>query len=89
MGRARGARTSCNFLARTNMPTQPARTARPRPNIASWEAFDADARQRIRQHVLDELGIDLEGGMRNAVVRCMLQGRLLVVRGFRRLLRRS
>ena len=61
----------------------------PRPNIASWEAFDADARQRIRQHVLDELGIDLEGGMRNAVVRCMLQGRLLVVRGFRRLRRRS
>ena len=63
--------------------------AGPRPNIASWEAFDADARQRIRQHVLDELGIDLEGGMRNAVVRCMLQGRLLVVRGFRRLRRRS
>ena len=37
----------------------------PRRNVACWEAFDADLRDRVRAHVMAEIGIDLDGGAWN------------------------
>ena len=55
----------------------------PRPNVAHWEAFDAEQRRRIRRYVLERLGIDLDGGARNALVRRRLQARRLLTKGVR------
>lgn len=60
------------------------RDAGPRPNVARWEAFDADARRRIRRYVLQRSGIDLDGGRGRWAMRLWLQARWTLTRALRR-----
>lgn len=46
----------------------------PRPKIARREAFDVIDRLRIRRHIVDRLGIDLDGSLRNGGDEAPLQG---------------
>ena len=60
-----------------------------RPNVARWEQFDAAERARIRRHVRDRIGIDLDGGIWNLAMYGLLDTNAMVKRRLHRARRRG